>query len=331
MKRFACFAFFAVLASAQIPPAEVNQMCDRLAELMDAGGIAIPELRRPSEPVIATVKQGCSQLQQRPAAGQPSFAVLTNARLFLNISDAVPKPYPLPDVARDQLREIRDLTTRFEAHFRALLDQKDAELRSPDRDSALRYSEENRLVPPPKQLNRRVVFLGDSVTAQWRFNQYFPDEDYLNRGINAQLTGQLLTRMKSDVLDLKPAVVVIQGGNFDLARDVPLDLIADNVQLMADIAAANSIKVVIASALPGSPQVRALNDWLKSFAAQRKLAYADLYAAVVDVPEVSDDGLVPNSKGYRLLAPVLGRALDQTLKPTPPPPAPTKPKPPVKK
>ena len=335
MKRFICFAFLAASVSAQAPNAQmsapdVNQMCARLAQLMDAGGVAIPDLRRAAAPIVENIKQACSQLQQRPSAGQASYAVLTNLRAFLDIADAVPKPYPLPDVARDQLREVRDAATRFDAHFRALLDQKDADLRAPDRDNALHYSEQNRLVPPPKPNNRRVVFLGDSITAQWRFNQYFPEEDYLNRGIDAQLTGQLLTRMRSDVLDLKPAVVVIQGGVFDLARDVPLGLIADNVQLIADIAAANNIKVLIASLLPGSPQARALNDWLKSFAAQRKLTYIDFYSALADTPDASDDGQLPNTKGYRLMAPVLAKALDQTLKP-PPAPAPAKVKPPAKK
>jgi lysophospholipase L1-like esterase len=235
--------------------------------------------------------------------------------MFLDIADVVPKPFPLPEAAGDQIDEIRDAASRFEAHFRALLARKDADLRSPDRDDVLHFDEANKLVPPPKTGSRRVVLLGDSITAQWRFNQYFPDEDFLNRGIGGQLTGQLLTRMKADVIDLKPAVVVIQGGNFDLARDVPLELIASNVQLMADIAAANKIKVVIASVLPGNLQSAAINDWLKAFAAQRKFSYADFYGALADVAEISDDGLIPNSKGYRLMAPVLARALEQSLKP----------------
>jgi lysophospholipase L1-like esterase len=358
MKRVICFAFIAAGLNAQAPnpqlsAPEFNQLCARVAQLMDAGGVAVPDLRRAAEPVIDNVKQACSQLQLRPATGQPSYALLMNLRAFLDLADAVPKPFPFPDIARDQLREVRDAATRLDAHFRALLDQKDADLRSPDRDGALRFSEENRLVPPPKASNRRVVFLGDSITNLWRLNEYFPDDDFLNRGINAQLTGQLLTRMKADVVDLKPAAVVIQGGTFDLTRNVSLPLIAGNIQLIADIAAANNIKVVIASVLPVNDyhkdenptnvrtqsrppaQIVALNDWLKTFAAQRKFAYIDFYNPLVDTQgflaaDASDDGLHPNAKGYRLMAPVLARALDQTLKP-PPPPAPVKTKPTAKK
>jgi len=358
MKRLVCLAFLVVHLRAQAPnpqlsAPEVNQLCARVAQLMDADGIAIPALRRPSEPIIDNVKQACSELQLRPATGQPTFGLLNNLRAFLDLSDAVPKPFPLPDVVRDQLREIRDTTTRFEAHFRALLDQKDADLRSPDRDGALRFSEVNRLIPAPKSNHRRVVFLGDSITALWRLNEYFPDEDYLNRGINGQLSGQLLTRMHGDVIQLKPAAVVIGAGSFDINREVPLNLIADNFETIADIATANNIKVVIASVLPVSDyhkdenptnqrtvsrppaQIRALNDWLKSFAAQRKFPYVDFYSAVVDpqgflMADASDDGLHPNTKGYRLMAPVLAKALEQTLNP-PPAPTPAKVKPQAKK
>jgi hypothetical protein len=117
MKRFVCFAFVATSLNAQAPNAqmsalEVTQACTRLAELMDAGGVAIPDLRRPSEPIIDNVKQACAQLQSRAGAGQPTFAVLNNLRAFLDVADAVPKPYPLPDIARDQLREIRDASVR---------------------------------------------------------------------------------------------------------------------------------------------------------------------------------------------------------------------------
>ena len=363
MKRLICFALLAASAplqaqtqapNAQMSALQVNQLCARVGQLMDAGGVAIPDLRRAAAPTIDSLKQACAQLQFHPGAGPASYAVLMNLRAFLDLSDAVPKPFPFPDVARDQLREIRDAATRFDAHFRALLDQKDADVRAQDRDSSLHFSEENRLLPAPRPNARRVVFLGDSITRQWRLNQYFPDEDYLNRGLNEQLTGQLLTRMKSDVVDLKPGAVVIQGGSFDLTHDVPLALIANNIQLMADVATANNIKVVIASVLPVSDyhkdesptnertpshppvQIRAINDWLKAFASQHKFSYVDFYGTVVDgqgflMADASDDGLHPNAKGYRLMAPVLARALDQTLKPPAPAAAPVKVKPTGKK
>ena len=195
------------------------------------------------------------------------------------------------------------------------------------------------------EFRRRVVFLGDSITAQWRLNQYFPSEDFLNRAINLQLSAQLLAHMKPDVIDVKANAVVLGAGTYDINREVPLALIKNNFELLADIAEANNIKVLVPSVLPvndylkdqnptyertptrPAARIKELNDWLKTFCAQHKFTYVDYYAALVDPQgmlqaEASDDGLHPNSRGYRLMAPILSKAIDQTLKPAPPPPAP---------
>ena len=115
--------------------------------------------------------------------------------------------------------------------------------------------------------------------------------------------------------------------------------------MLADIAEANNIKVLVPSVLPvndylkdqnptyertptrPAARIKELNDWLKTFCTQHKFTYVDYYAALVDPQgmlqaEASDDGLHPNSRGYRLMAPILSKAIDQTLKPAPPPPAP---------
>jgi hypothetical protein len=133
---------------------------------------------------------------------------MMNLRVYLGLADAVPKPFPFPEAARQQFAELRDDSTRLDSHFRALLDLKDTQLRSPDPDNLQRYAEANRKLAAPNAANARVVFLGDSITDFWRINEYFPDRDFLNRGISGQTTGQLLGRMKADVLDVRPHAVI---------------------------------------------------------------------------------------------------------------------------
>lgn len=332
--------------SAQLSAPDFNQACAGAAQRMEATALAVPGLTAAATPLIAALRGACADLQQRPATGHATYTVLTNLRAFLDLSDAVPKPYPFPEAARNQLRELRDTAQALDAHFRAVLDQKDADLRSPDRDATERFAEDNRLLPAPKPNGRRVVFLGDSLLAQWRLHEYFPEEDFVNRSINGQLSGQLLTRMKADVVDLKPAAVVLWGGSFDLTRNVPIERILDNFALLADVAAANNIRVAIASVLPvnddhkeANPtnertivrppeQIRALNERLKALATQRRLTYIDLFSAVVDdrgllQSEASDDGLHPNARGYRLMAPVLAQAIDQMWRSSPARPKPS--------
>src|SRR5881227_3821936 len=104
----------------------------------------------------------------------------------------------------------------------------------------------------------------------------------------------MLLRVRADVLALEPKAVVILAGTNDIAGNtgpMTLETIEDNLMAMADLAKANSIKVVFASVLPisdynqrdGKPIVRstqrppekikALNELMKTYAANNKLTY----------------------------------------------------------
>ncbi|MDP9114363.1 MAG: GDSL-type esterase/lipase family protein [Acidobacteriota bacterium] len=219
-----------------------------------------------------------------------------------------------------------------------MVENRDRQLASPDPANLARYAEANRKLGPAPAGKARVVFFGDSITDFWRLNEFFPDSQYVNRGIAGQLTSHLLQRMKDDVIDLHPQAVVILGGTNDLARGVPLRDIEGNYQTLADLAAAYKIKVIFASLTPvsdyhkdqepsyertlqrPSAQIKALNEWLKGFCMQRGYAYVDYFTATVDATgqfqaELSDDGLHPNAKGYRVMAPLVAAAIDKTLAP----------------
>jgi lysophospholipase L1-like esterase len=348
--RFLIAIIFAVAAAlhAQTPaPAnpllnarDATQLCQRSLQLMEAGGVAVPELQRAAAPVIENARQACKDLETRPNTGQPTYSLLINLRAFLSLSDAVPKPFPFPEAARRQLEELRDGMGRLDAHFRALLDQKEVQIRPVDRDNLRRYAEANRRLTPAERNKPRVVFFGDSITDGWRLNEYFPDGDYVNRGIGGQITAEMLGRMKADVIDLQPAAVLILAGTNDLARGIPLIAIENNYQMIADLASAYKIKVIFASVLPvsdhhmnvsprfemtkGRPPVfiKALNEWLLRFCAQRGYTYLNYFDAMVDASgqlqaDLADDGLHPNARGYRIMAPLALEAINKTVRPAP--------------
>ncbi len=315
---------------------DAAQLCQRSAQLMEAGGVAIPELARAAAPVIENAKQSCKDLELRPNTGQPTYSLLVNLRAYVSLSDAVPKPFPFPEAARKQLEELRDGVARLDAHLRALLDQKETQIRPVDRDNLRRYAEANRKVAPPERSKPRVVFFGDSITDGWRLNEYFPDRDFVNRGISGQITGEMLGRFKADVIDLHPAAVLILAGTNDLARGIPLVTIENNYEMIADLAAAHKIKVIFASVLPVSDYhkdvnprfemttqrppvfIKALNDWLQRYCAQRNFTFLDYHAAMVDQAgflqtDLADDGLHPNARGYRIMAPLALDAIHKTV------------------
>jgi lysophospholipase L1-like esterase len=311
-------------------------MCRRVVQLMDAGGVAVPDLQRAAAPIIESTRQSCTTLEAKAGTTPPVFSLINSLRAYLTLSDAVPKPFPFPETAQKQLSELRDDLTRLDSHFRAQMEVKEARLANPDRDNLKRYAEENRKLPPADPAKPRVVFFGDSITDFWRLNEYFPDRSFVNRGISGQITGEMLGRLKADVIDLRPAVVVILAGTNDLARGISLTGIEDNLLMIADLCDVYKIKVVMASVLPVSDYhkgenpsyertttrppifINALNQWIETFCANRHHVYLNYHAAMVDPKgelkeDLGDDGLHPNGKGYRIMAPLALDAINKAL------------------
>src|SRR5436305_519744 len=206
-----------------------------------------------------------------------------------------------------------------------------------------RYRDANTKVNPPAKGEHRVVFMGDSITDSWdnpKFGGFFPGKPYIDRGISGQTTPQMLVRFRADVIALHPRVVVILAGTNDLAGNtgpMTLEAIEDNLISMAELAKTNSIKLVLASVLPisdyeqrdGKPiirttqrppeKIKALNEWMKTYAAENKLTYLDYYSAMIDEKgflkdELSEDGLHPNAKGYAIMSPLAEAAITRALK-----------------
>ena len=185
---------------------------------------------------------------------------------------------------------------------------------------------------PPEP--HRVVFLGDSITDGWKLDQYFPGKPYVNRGISGQTTPQMLVRMYPDVIDLKPAALIILAGTSDIARNTgpeTLTMIEENFQAMTELAQAHGIRVVLCLLTPISDytehkqsehrppgDILKLNDWLKDYAGRAHATIADYFSATVDDKGMlkagySNDGLHPNDKGYALMAPVAKAAIEKAL------------------
>lgn len=197
-----------------------------------------------------------------------------------------------------------------------------------------RYREDNARLAPAARGEKRVVFLGDSITDAWGrgAGEFFPGKPYVNRGIGGQTTPQMLVRFWPDVVALKPQAVVVLAGTNDIAGNTgsaTLPMIEDNLAAIASIARANGIRVVFASVLPalGYPwrpgvqpagAIRELNAWLKAYCAREHHVYLDYYGAMATAEgglraDLSEDGVHPNAAGYAIMAPLAQRAIEQAL------------------
>lgn len=104
-----------------------------------------------------------------------------------------------------------------------------------------------------------VVFLGDSITQGWgSLAKDFPNLKVANRGISGDLTRGVLYRLKEDVLDLKPAAVVLLIGTNDLEDQAEPETVAGNVKLILAALKAHDPKmpVVVCKVMPSDASKR---------------------------------------------------------------------------
>lgn len=208
-------------------------------------------------------------------------------------------------------------------------------LQAQDWANLARYKNENSQLESPKAKEKRVVFMGNSITEGWikKDPDFFSGKSYINRGISGQTTPQMLLRFQADVIALKPKVVVILAGINDIAGNTgpsTLEMIEDNISSMSVLAKSAGIKVILSSVLPAydfpwrrglnpAEKVVALNEWIKNYASKNGFIYLDYYSPMVDdrkglKAEYTTDGVHPNEKGYKIMEPLVEKAIALALK-----------------
>jgi len=201
--------------------------------------------------------------------------------------------------------------------------------------AALRkYQQENKTLPPPGAGEKRVVFLGSSIFERWKTlsPDFFKNRPYLDRGISGQLAPQLLIRFRQDVIDLKPAAVVILAGSNDIAANTghtTYESIMDNIISMVELAKAHNIAVILCKYLPVSEypwkkgiepaqKIITLNKLIEAYAQKNKLVVLDYFTPFANTEngqkaELTLDGVHPNGEGYRIMEKVTEAAISKAL------------------
>jgi len=199
-----------------------------------------------------------------------------------------------------------------------------------------RYANANKELPKPQKKEKRVVFMGNSITDNWaRMRpEFFKEHNYIGRGISGQTSFQFLLRFREDVINLQPKLVVINYGTNDIAENTGKyneDLTFGNVCSMAELARANNIKVILASCLParnfgwrpqitdGMAKIRHLNERVKAYAKAHKITYVDYFTAMLADDgmgmrsDLSPETVHPNLKGYEIMEKLIVKAINKVL------------------
>ncbi len=199
-----------------------------------------------------------------------------------------------------------------------------------------KYAGENKILPEVTNGERRVVFMGNSITEAWKIvdrNFFSENKSFIDRGISGQTTPQMLLRFRDDVINLNPSVVVILAGTNDIAGNTgptTIEEIFGNIVSMIELARANSIKVVLCSVLPAydypwrpglepAGKIMKLNSMLKAYAEKNGIVYTDFFTPMADQrnglkSEYSKDGVHPNLPGYKVMDDLVVKAIDKTIK-----------------
>jgi lysophospholipase L1-like esterase len=159
-----------------------------------------------------------------------------------------------------------------------------------------------------------IVFLGDSITANWSMERDFPGWDVHNSGVGREDTTKMLARFQRDVIDYQPSVVYILAGTNDIYYGQSQEVTEANIRQMIAVSQEHRIQVVLCSVLPTEPsnyserppeRITALNDWLQKTAAEQHLRYVNYYAAFAGRAGLTLDGIHPNAAGYSIMAGVI--------------------------
>ncbi|MBF9239296.1 SGNH/GDSL hydrolase family protein [Hymenobacter sp. BT683] len=200
-----------------------------------------------------------------------------------------------------------------------------------------RYAAANLRLPAPTPGVPRVVLLGNSITEGWpkADSAFFAGKPYayIGRGISGQTTGQTLLRFRQDVINLRPAAVVLLVGTNDVAQNSgPYNpqVTLSNLMTMTELAQLHNIRVVLCSVTPAADfwwrkgllpaaKIVALNQQIKAYAAQSGCVYLDYHTPMADEQQglkkvYGEDGVHPNLAGYRVMEPLLNQAVATALK-----------------
>jgi lysophospholipase L1-like esterase len=196
----------------------------------------------------------------------------------------------------------------------------------------------------------RIVAMGDSTTAgtpaflspvesppsgrgdvtsqyaHWLMRAH-PEWEVLNKGVNGERSDQIRARFERDVVEEKPAIVVLIAGVNDVYQGRSADYVTGQLRAMYDRAARAGIQVVAGTVIPynaaaddQNARMREINAWIRRQAdTDPAVVFVDTRAAVAapgnpDMLSETTDQLHPSPVGYRAMAEAIRPVIERVLR-----------------
>lgn len=165
----------------------------------------------------------------------------------------------------------------------------------------------------PKQ--KGIVFLGDSLTDNNEWQEFFEGQTIHNRGIGGETTGELLKRL-DEIVQEQPSKLFIMIGTNDIAQGVSVSDMARNYRrIIQQIqSGSTSTAIYIQSILPSNSKLAAkiysnatiteMNKEIENIAQSLDVTYVDLYSLFAIKGQLDAkytiDGIHLNGEGYKV-------------------------------
>ena len=165
---------------------------------------------------------------------------------------------------------------------------------------------------------KNIICFGDSLTAGYGAepNRSYPvilagltSFNVINAGLSAEDTRGALRRLKTDVLDREPVMVIVEFGGNDLLSKIPFEETVKNMREIIDNIQESGAMVAVVD-ISVDLLMEEYGQAFRSLCREKGAIFIrGVMDGIITDPSLKSDYLHPNSYGYRIMAYRIYRAV----------------------
>lgn len=163
-------------------------------------------------------------------------------------------------------------------------------------------------------MKSKIAFLGDSLTQEGRWDEFYPSNEIANFGISGEKSEEITSRI-DEVIEWNPSKIFLMMGINDLGDGLNLITILENYKIIIDrVKEVKNTELFVQSLLPTNEtmfkssnfdgmKILEVNFHLRDLCEKEKITFVDLYTAFSTytyqlIKDYTNDGLHLNEAGY---------------------------------
>ena len=169
---------------------------------------------------------------------------------------------------------------------------------------------------------KNIVCFGDSITFGYGAE---PGGDYpsaltkmtsipvINAGIDGDTSTEAIKRIKSDVLDREPLLVIVEFGGNDFLRKIPQEVTLNNMKEIIDKVQAQGAMVAVADISTGMILKEYHSAFYNLTREKGAIFIPPILSGIITNPRLKSDFIHPNADGYNVIAQRIYRVITPYL------------------